>query len=655
MVEIIQRTWNKYQERLAYAVSSLGVLVYGVKSWVFIHTLTSIVYDESGYIARGFMLSTGKYSPYADYGPFLDHMPLSFLIPGYVQKFFNPGIGTARYFTFTIGFLSLLGLWLTSRAIGGKWLAALPIWVMALNPAWIETYSLGYSQILILFFTTWAIFFAVGEKRETWQIILAALFAALAGMTRIYMMPVIFFVVLYIFWQHGRKAGLIALASGLIPIFLIHFVFWPEILKMWALYIPKGLLSFIEPFQVPYTETWKMKYIQESFSFTGWSANPDHVIWIISNAFWRGIQLNLFPVLGVFITILLWPKTKNWRSSFHFRTGVFLLVLYLSLFLIHGWAALSASSCRYSCFKGYLTFFNNIGLLLIILAILSWRKKLPTWRYLLLGVFLSLFIFGLINGTYMWRNSISDLIPAIANAEVPRMKNLRFLPGTIPLWSFVENKFGIIPKFFKHNLNVFFFWYFPIIIGMIFFPLISWILKKRVFKKLEFYQVITFITLFTVMLLSPNKYFGGTINTIQCDSNIIKSHQEVGTYLNSIIPKSSKVYWGLESWMLFLYMPNIEIYPSQTMIHYTYINYDIETDAEILLKFGYWDEELKEQWINEADYILVEGRFFESQWKSRVESGELIILDTTAAVESCRSKDVQIFVITKKTDIANGK
>ena len=98
LVEIIQQAWNKYQETAAIAVSALGVLVYGIKSWIFIHTLTSIVYDESGYIVRGFLLATGKYSPYADYGPLLDHMPLSFLIPGYIQKIFNPGIGTARYF-----------------------------------------------------------------------------------------------------------------------------------------------------------------------------------------------------------------------------------------------------------------------------------------------------------------------------------------------------------------------------------------------------------------------------------------------------------------------------------------------------------------------------------------------------------------------------
>lgn len=255
----------------------------------------------------------------------------------------------------------------------------------------------------------------------------------------------------------------------------------------------------------------------------------------------------------------------------------------------------------------------------------------------------------------MWRDSISDLIPSIASAEVPRMKSMRFIPGTIPLWSFVENKFGMRPKIFKHNLSVFFSLYIPLIICWILIPIISWVLKKKVLKKLEFYQVITYLVLAIAMLLSPNKYFGGTINTIQCDSNIIKSHQEVGMYLNSIIPKGSKVYWGIESWMLLLYMPDIEIFPSQTTIHYTYIANAIDVEIDEMLKYGYWNEELKEQWINEADFILVEGRFFESQWKSRVESGELIIFDTTDPVESCRGEGAKILIITKNPDIVNEK
>ncbi len=645
MVKIIQQLWNKYQETAAVVVSALGVLVYATKSWAFIHTLTSIVYDESGYIVRGFLLATGKYSPYADYGPFLDHMPLSFLIPGYVQKIFNPGIGTARYFTFTIGILSLLGLWWVSRSIGGKWLAAIPIWVMALNPAWIETYSLGYSQILILLFTTWALYFTIGEKRETWQIILASLFAALAGMTRINMMPVVFFVVLYFFWQHGKKAGLIALASVLIPIFLIHAVYWPEILKMWVTYLPKDILPFLEPFRVPHFWSWKSSIPQEIFSLADWNTNPDHVISQSSNAFWRGIQINLFPVLGVFITLLLWPKRKNWPSNFHFRTGVFLLALYLTLFLIHAWAALSATSCKYTCFKGYLMFFNNIGLLLIILAISSWRKEIHPWRYILLGIFLTLFVMGIFNGTNF------NPIKLITSIEVPRMRNMRFLPGTIPLGSFIENKIGVSQKILEANLRVFF----PLIAGGILIPVISWNLKKIIFHKLELYQVITSLVLAIAVLLSPNKYFGGTINTIQCDSNIIKSHQEVGLHLKSVIPKGSKVFWRIKSWMLLLYIPDIEIFPSMTMNSTTYFRY-IETDTETLLKFGLWNEELKEQWINEADYILVEGRAYvnqSSEWKSRVESGELTIIDITTSFEKCRGEDAKVFVLTNNPDNAN--
>ena len=124
--------------------------------------------------------------------------------------------------------------------------------------------------------------------------------------------------------------------------------------------------------------------------------------------------------------------------------------------------------------------FNNIGFLLIILVISSWGKKVPNWRYILLGVFLTLFIFGIFNGTY------SNPINLITSIEIPQMKNMRFLPGTVPLGRFVENEFGISQKILKDNLSIFF----PLITSGILIPLISWVLKKGIFHKLELYQVI---------------------------------------------------------------------------------------------------------------------------------------------------------------------
>ena len=163
MRKAINNFWQKFEGYLSYIIAGFGIIAYARQSWFLIHTLASIVFDESAYIVRGYLLASGKYWPYADYGLPLDHMPLSFLIPGYIQVLFGPGIRTARYFTFTLGIITLVGIWIVARKLGGKWWAAVAIWAFALNPGWIETYSLGYSQVIVLFFTTWSFVFLVGE------------------------------------------------------------------------------------------------------------------------------------------------------------------------------------------------------------------------------------------------------------------------------------------------------------------------------------------------------------------------------------------------------------------------------------------------------------------------------------------------------------
>jgi hypothetical protein len=51
-------------------------------------------------------------------------MPLAFLIPGFAQVLFGPGLRTGRYLAIVLGGLMLLGLYLSTRRLAGKWWAA---------------------------------------------------------------------------------------------------------------------------------------------------------------------------------------------------------------------------------------------------------------------------------------------------------------------------------------------------------------------------------------------------------------------------------------------------------------------------------------------------------------------------------------------------
>ena len=74
-----QSIFNAPQFAIFLAV--LGGLVFVYQLWVNAHAQYSHV-DEAAYAIKGLWFATGKFTPYQEYGPWTNHMPLSFLIPG---------------------------------------------------------------------------------------------------------------------------------------------------------------------------------------------------------------------------------------------------------------------------------------------------------------------------------------------------------------------------------------------------------------------------------------------------------------------------------------------------------------------------------------------------------------------------------------------
>jgi len=113
--------------------------------FVFAHTQESVL-DEGAYLYKGYLFATGQYTIYQPYGPWSNHMPLAFLIPGYVQQFFGPGIRTGRYFSIFLTGLTLLGVWLLARRLGNKWWAAAAMLVIAIDPALLKCTARPYRR-----------------------------------------------------------------------------------------------------------------------------------------------------------------------------------------------------------------------------------------------------------------------------------------------------------------------------------------------------------------------------------------------------------------------------------------------------------------------------------------------------------------------------
>ena len=118
----------------------------------------------------------------------------------------------------------------------------------------------------------------------------------------------------------------------------------------------------------------------------------------------------------------------------------------------------------------------------------------------------------------------------------------------------------------------------------------------------------------------------------ECSSDVIAANEVVGAYLARNIPPGSQVYWaGGKSAAPLLYLPHIKIYPAQ-------INdgsaLRIGGDPQQLLKYGFYNVQNDKQWLNEANFVIVEARYYEGM-KNRLSPNNFDKLPPSPIPTSC--------------------
>lgn len=608
---------------IAEMLAFLGILIYLFQSWTYAHTRESIL-DEGAYLYKGYMFVTGQYAIYQDYGFWSNHMPLSFYIPGIAQLLFGPGLRTGRYLAILLGLLALVGLWILVRRFGGRWWAAAAVWVIVINPVMIKMYSVMVSQVLIACMLIWTLVLVLGERRPLWQIGLGSVLAGVMMLTRINLAPVLPLLVLYVFWQHGRRAGIVATIAGGLTLIVGHALFWPNILRMWAFWIPSSISPFLDAWRPPLDAS------------PSWDPNIDSAGRLLS--FFQIFRVSFVAMVGTFVTWLLWPRKDDWKNKGDFRSAVFLSALILSLLLAHMWATLSKNYCVY-CLPGYTTFFSLSGIVLIVITIAIWRKQMPVWYQLLLGVLVLLLSAGIGYSTFETiGNSLVDykISRALVGYDPPS--------ATISLGKWLHNRYEMDNAYIRRLL--------PTLagLGVGLLILVIALLVSAIYDRRQKVQRWTFgywvlvIFLLAGTLLFPTRALGGGDDFYECQGDVIQSYELAGEHLAQLIPPGSKIYWkgGLSAAPL-LYIPDIQIYPAQLNGDYTYY---IGGDTDALSRYGFWNEELSQQWVHEADYILIQERYY-SGWLAKVTNSESFEeLAPTPPTVYCR-QDAQIRIFKK--------
>lgn len=611
--------WTRFKESpyLAEIVAASGGLWAMMQMLVFAHHQESVL-DEGAYLYKGWLFVTGQYIPYQPYGPWTNHMPLAFLIPGGIQVLFGPGLRTARYAAIACTMLMLLGMWLIAHRLGGKRWAAAVVWILAVNPFLLKTYSTAISQGLVACLLVWMLAFTLGEERPLWQIGSGSLLGGMIAMTRINLFPVALALPLYIWWQSGRKAALVSAVSAWGVIVGLHLIYWPGILQLWTR-LPKTLTPFLNSFRLP-----------AGYS-SSWSGDVTPVSRLLS--WFEGMRFNFIGLVGVLMAVLFWPKRGRWRSNRVFKPAVFLLFLFLGLLAAHTWASLRLNYCVF-CLAGYEAFFIQVGLLLLILV-------LPRLRWDATNIFQ---VFGLMAvlliSTGIGYGTFEQSGEALSELEIPRALYDAFQPGTAPLGAVLINKFGFEAQELRRGLPA----GFGFAAGLLLVGLTLITRQIAIPRRPDIHRLgpgalalVVFIALGA--LLTPTVLLSGGYQTYDCSGDVIEGHETAGAVLRQMLPPGAQVYWkGPLSVAPLLYVPDVKIYPPQINDGYSQLN--DTPDPDLIQRLGRWSNNLGRQWARQADFILFEGRTYRGWLRDFVVKNNYDLVGTTPPTAPCREDSV---------------
>lgn len=571
---------------LPLVLAGAGAILYLIRAIIYAHTTVSSL-DEGSYLIKGMFYLNGVYTPFEPYGPLTNKAPFAFLIPGIAEYVFGAGLRTGRYFSIFLGLLTILGVWITARRWTDNWLAAFTVWVFALSPMIIKLHARAVSEVIIACILAWICVLILDKERPLWQVILAAALAAVAVFTRQNMAPILPFLILYTFWQHGKQKGIWAFVTGSFFFLAFHIFYWPRVMTIWTPWLPENLTPFLDPFRIP------------TDSVPIWDPNID--FWNRLNSFFQGIRYHFIPLIGGLFGLILLPPRSDWKSAPAMRAAVFLAVSYFVLAAMHGWAAIASQYESYSCvfcFSNYLGFFDPLGILFFVITLAyAWNQN-PNR---VVQIFSVLAVVAVATG--IGYSLFEQVGSGLLNLPiVPRIRSggLGFVAIVNALTQGLAMPLVQVKRWISSSLGF--------LTGLAVL-LASFFISKRA-QKPNFTLTLVNSFLVTGFVLSPILHLGES--RLDCDTDIIRDHEELGAYLASIIPAGSLVYWdGGNAYTPMIYVPEARIFPPQINDGYTF---HIGGDPDVLYYFSHWNSELDSRWRAEADIFIIEAKRY-ANWK----------------------------------------
>ncbi len=552
---------------LWHFVAAGGVAAFAAVAAYFAHHQQPVL-DEGTYLYKGLLFARGVYRPLQPNGPWTNHMPLSFLIPGYVQKWFGPGLDVGRYFSVAAAVVMLVGLWLLVRRLTDRRWAAAVVWAFVAMPSAARVYSLAISQPLVAAMFVWVLALIADERPARWQLALSGLLAGVMVMTRLNMAMAWGLVGLWATWLWRRRSVWFWGAS-LAVVLGLHAVYWPRIVWLWARWLPSGVhlppqfsvdLSHAPQAAVASVSVWQ-RLAALTNAFLAWP-----LAWA-----------------GLFAGMAAWSAMRPSSRTFSRRALAAGVALAWALALLHAWASVGKSYCV-DCFTPYTGFYAPLMVAVGAVGLHHVWENPPRWR---LAQALAALLFAVL---------AASNFPALLNGLVHAFRRLGFHAGEVFLRRIIAwPHFHAFPQLSMTEAGRVF-WTLVLLVG---FPAVAWLVGRRHFAPRRAWAVGVAV----LALLSPLPLLSDAWRPYDCAPDVLAVHRQAAETLARAIPPGATVYWEAYPPTVLLRTRGIRVFPQQLNDHY---NFRKGGDPRTLASWGYWNPTLAQRWLAQADVVITD-------------------------------------------------
>ena len=517
--------------------------------------------DEGSFLLKGLTFVNGKYHYLQPYAYWNNKLYLPFYIFGWLQAAFGTGLWIPRVFAFCLSVASLGIVWRVSNNKVPGWPTAFLVWVFALSLGWVNILAKANTQILTHFLLVCILAIYSQRNLPNMRMVAGGVLMGVLLLTRETLLFLAVPWLLFLFWAYGKRQAMVGTISFVIVLMVGNLIYYPEILDLWRRVLPRA--KYLEPF----VETVAKSGKAEKASLAGRLASLAQGVGVY--------PVLLFAALKSTSMLLLKLPAKNgW--SFEDKLAIFLAAGMLSVFLPHAYAALALSYCVY-CFSAYLGFFMVICSFLFIQ---TWPKLSARPKSAMSNV-LSYLSFGVVV-FFLVVNHYNLFGRSVASAGV----------GSLTIGAILANKFYASPT----EVDILSTAMMALIAGA------SLLIMPIAGNKLEWVKKMSQFFLPALLVYQ----FGVTIAsrpTSDCAAESVPLwFNQVGEDLRKQIPVDASVYIdGANASLPLLYLNDRHFFPPQVNNYYSYKD---QPDSDSLLRDGFWNATLKEQWRKTASVYI---------------------------------------------------